>query len=175
MVALLTSARVSPPPIPCLIQNRWLINICWWIFFFFNVQQMGANKRKQPLDYSLSANHSQAEISDHHTDFMGSQLSSSYNSLATNLTVLTTQVTITFFLTFVTGFHFQPTCKQFFSLYLGISSCESWWVGMVYKKYIWSLSVVHGTELSKSWEFSEWQECLLLFRRSSFRAHLSLC
>lgn len=73
---------------------------------------MVANKRKQPLDYSLSTNYSQAESFDHHTDFMGSQLSISYNSLAPNLTVLPTQVTITFFLTLLLVFISNPPANS---------------------------------------------------------------
>lgn len=40
-----------------------------------------------------------------------------------------------------------------------------------YKKYTGTLSLVPGTELHKPWGFSE---CVLLFIRSSFGAHLSL-
>jgi len=85
---------------------------------------MVANKRKQPLDYKLSIDDSQAEVFDHHTDYIGFQLSISYNSPATNLTVLPTQVTI-IFSAFYYWFSFPKRLQIVLSLYFGIPGCES--------------------------------------------------
>lgn len=47
--------------------------------------------------------------------------------------------------------------------------------GIEYKKYIWSLSLVPGTELLKPLEFPEWQQCPLLLQTNPFWSQQSLC